>query len=207
MSLSTCKRRPRRRSGSDARVRRFAFALVVVALTGCPAIDPKQGLATTGSPDSFLDYNQFVCSVEPVLIRRCSYLACHGSVDHALRLYSPGKLRQDDPGTRNGRDGVLTDSEVELNFQSVSGLLFDATATQRAQADLRHLPLLVKPLKAGFGGAAHAGVGIFPAYPAQTLADDAEWQALVAWIGGAKQPSPVDAACAQVFLLMGLRSR
>ncbi len=181
--------------------------LVVVALAGCPALDPKQGLATTGSPDSFLDYDQFVCTVEPVLIRRCSYLACHGNADHALRLYSPGKLRQVDPGTRNGRDGLLTDSEVELNFQSVSGLLYGATTAQRAQPDLQHIPLLGKPLKASFGGAEHHGVGIFPAYPAQTLADDAEWQPLVAWVGGAKQPSPVDAACAQVFTLMGLQPR
>jgi hypothetical protein len=189
-------------------VSRYVFALVVaIALPGCPALDPKQGLGTTGSPDAFLDYNAFVCTVEPVLIRRCSYLACHGNADHALRLYSPGKLRQVDPGTRNGRDGVLSDSEVELNFQSVSGLLYGATAAQRAQPDLQHVPLLGKPLKASFGGAEHHGVGIFPAYPAQTLADDAEWQALVAWIGGAKQPSPVDTACAQVFTLMGLQPR
>jgi hypothetical protein len=186
-------------------VRRFAVVIVAfAALTGCPALDPKQGLATTGSPDAFLDYNQFVCAVEPVLIRRCSYLACHGDAGHALRLYSPGKLRQVDPGTRNGRDGSLTDSEVELNFQSVSGLLYGASAAQRAQPDLQRLPLLGKPLKARFGGAEHHGVGIFPAYPAQTLEDDAEWQALVAWIGGQKQPNPVDADCAQVFTLMGL---
>ena len=192
-------------------MRRLAFvtfAVVVVTVSGgCPALDPKQGLATTGSPDAFLDYNQFVCAVEPVLIRRCSYLACHGNADHALRLYSPGKLRQVDPGTRNGRDGTLTDSEVELNFESASGLLYGASAEQRAQPDLQHLPLLGKPLKARFGGAEHHGVGIFPAYPAQTLDDDAEWQALVAWIGGTKQPNPVDADCAQVFMHMGLNPR
>ena len=189
-------------------MRRFVvIALAVAGLAGCPALDPKQGLATTGSPDAFLDYNQFVCTVEPVLIRRCSYLACHGNADHALRLYSPGKLRQVDPGTRNGRDAVLTDSEVELNFQAVSGLLYGASATQRAQPDLQHIALLGKPLKARFGGAEHHGVGIFPAYPAATLADDAEWQALVAWVGGAKQPNPVDDDCAQLFMFMGLQPR
>jgi hypothetical protein len=176
-------------------------------LAGCPALDPKQGLATTGSPDAFLDYNQFVCTVEPVIIRRCSYLACHGNADHALRIYSAGKLRQSDDGTRNGRDGHLTDSEVELNFESVSGLLYAANADQRAQPDLQKIPLLGKPLKASFGGAEHHGVGIFPAYPAQTLEADAEWQALVAWVGGKKQPSPVDADCAQVFMFMGLNPR
>jgi hypothetical protein len=179
----------------------------VVLLAGCPALDPKQGLATTGSPDAVFDYNQFVCTVEPVIIKRCSYLACHGNADHALRIYSPGKLRQTDDGTRNGRDGLLTQSEVELNFESVSGLLFAASADQRAQPDLQKIPLLGKPLKASFGGAEHHGVGIFPAYPAQTLEADTEWQALVAWVGGKKQPSPVDADCAQVFMFMGFNPR
>ncbi len=184
------------------------FAVIVVAtVAGCPGLDHTQGLQTTGSPDAFLDYNQFVCTVEPVLIRRCSYLACHGNADHALRLYSPGKLRQTDDGTRDGRDARLTDSEVELNFESVSGLLYAATAAERMQPDLQHIPLLGKPLKASFGGAEHHGVGIFPVYPATTLTDDADWQALVAWIGGAKQSSPVDASCQTVFTMMGLTPR
>ena len=186
---------------------RLVIILVVATVAGCPSLDHTQGLQTTGSPDAFLDYNQFVCTVEPVLIRRCSYLACHGNADHALRLYSPGKLRQTDDGTREGRDARLTAAEVELNFESVSGLLYAASATERTQADVQHIPLLGKPLKASFGGAEHHGVGIFPVYPAQTLADDAEWQALVSWIGGAKQPNPVDSDCAQVFMFMGLAPR
>ena len=190
-----------------SRVTRTLAVIVVLTLAGCPALDPKQGLATTGSPDAFLDYNAFVCNVEPVLVRRCSYLACHGNADHALRLYSPGKLRQTDDGTRDGRDARLTAAEVELNFESVSGLLYAASAAERMQADVQHIPLLGKPLKASFGGAEHHGVGIFPVYPATTLADDADWQALIGWVGGHKQSSPVDADCQTVFTMMGLTPR
>jgi hypothetical protein len=188
-------------------VKRLLAITVVAVLAGCPGLDHTQGLQTTGSPDAFLDYNQFVCTVEPVLIRRCSYLACHGNAEHALRLYSPGKLRQTDDGTRDGRDARLTDSEVELNFESVSGLLYGASAAERMQPDLQRVPLLGKPLKARFGGAEHHGVGIFPVSPAATLVDDPDWQALVSWIGGQKQPSPVDAACQTVFTMMGLSPR
>jgi hypothetical protein len=184
-----------------------ALVLVfTVALCGCPSTNPSQGLATTVPPDQLLDYDQFVCTVEPVLIRRCSYLGCHGNADHALRIYSPGKLRLGDPTTRAARDAMLTAEEVERNFESASGVVYSNSAAERQQPSERVL-LLEKPLSARAGGAEHHGVGIFPVYPAQDLDHDPEWKALVAWVGGGKQPSPVDADCAQTFMIMGLEPR
>lgn len=184
--------------------------LVIGALTfaaaGCPAPDPKSGLQSA-PVDSALDYNQFVCAAQPVLIKRCSYLACHGNATHALRLYSPAKLRQMDDGVRDDRDTKLTADEVEANFEAAAGILADTTAQQRQQPDLQQVLLLGKPLQAAFGGAEHHGVGIFPAWPAKTLQDDPDWQALAGWVAGAKQPSPVDANCQKLFTFMGLTPR
>lgn len=185
---------------------RALTVVFLVGLAGCPSPNPSQGLATTVPPDQLLDYNEFVCHVEPVLVRRCSYLGCHGNADHALRVYSPGKLRLGDPTTRAARDAMLTADEVERNFESASGIVYTNTVEER-QAPSERVLLLEKPLSARFGGAEHHGVGIFPAYPAQDLDHDAEWKALVAWVGGKKQPSPVDADCAQTFMIMGLQPR
>ena len=184
-------------------------ALIVVlaaGLAGCPSTNPSEGLATTAPPDQVLDYNQFVCTVEPVLIRHCSYLACHGNADHALRIYSPGKLRLGNPTTRDARDAMLTAQEVERNFESASGIVYTNSVAER-QAPSDRVLLLEKPLSARAGGAEHHGVGIFPVYPAPDVDHDPEWKALVAWVGGAKQPSPVDADCAQTFMIMGLQPR
>jgi hypothetical protein len=199
------------------RAARPAILLAALLLGACPAPDPNKGLGTTPPPDQLLDYNQFVCAVQPVLIRRCSFLACHGNPDHALRIYSPGKLRIDDSGKRNDRDAVLNKDEVELNFQSASGLVLSASADARAAPDLQQVLLLGKPVARRAGGAEHHGVGVFPVYPAHDLSDDPEFLALANWVGGAKQPTAVDPAtqqvkvtdpaCAQMFMILGLSPR
>jgi hypothetical protein len=178
--------------------------LFLTLLCGCPTPDPAKGIQST--PDS-LDYNYFVCNVQPVLARRCSYLACHGNPQHALRVYSPGKLRLGDDGTRNGRDGLLIADEVNLNFQSAAGLVLTATSQQRALPDLQKVLLLGKPLARREGGAEHHGVAIFPVYPAKTVSDDAEFLGLVSWVQGAQQPKPLDSACQAVFDNLGIQPR
>jgi hypothetical protein len=181
--------------------------LALALLCACPSPDPKQGIDPANQPDALLDYNDFVCNVQPVLIRRCSYLGCHGNPQHAMRLYSPGKLRAADDGTRNGRDGMLSGIEVELNFQSASGLVLTATPAERAAPNLQKVLLLGKPLARRAGGAEHHGVGIFPVFPAKTIGEDLEFAALVAWVQGAKLTQPLDSACQSVFQTMGLTPR
>jgi hypothetical protein len=143
----------------------------------------------------------------PTLIRRCSYLGCHGQDQHALRIYSAGKLRLTDDGTRNTRDAMLTPDEVQRNFDSAAALVLDAKPDARQAGDIQHVLLLQKPLRARFGGGEHHGVGIFPVYPAQSLDDDAEWKALVAWVGGTKQPTPLSGDCANTFMTLQLTPR
>ena len=176
-------------------------------LFGCHSYDDKKGLPTQVPPDQFLDYNEFVCGVQPVLIRRCSYQACHGNADHALRIYSAGKLRATPPTTRNQRDSSLTSDEVAGNFDSASGMVYAATAEERAKGIIVNIPLLQKPLAARFGGAEHHGVAIFPQYPAAAPEVDDDWNRMVRWVAGTKQPSPPTAACSQLFATMGLSPR
>jgi hypothetical protein len=184
-----------------------ALLWLVPLACGCPALNPNGGLATQSQPDQFLDYNQFVCTVEPVLIRRCSYLACHGNPDHALRIYSPGKLRLGDIATRAERDVQLSADEVELNFQSASGVVYASSDTARQTPILTQVPLLAKPTAARAGGSEHHGIGVFPVYPLPTLDQDPEWQALAAWVAGATQPQPLSSDCSMVFMNMGLQPR
>ena len=177
-----------------------------LAATGCPSPDPTQGIVTTPL-DQQLDYNQFVCSAMPVLVRRCSYLACHGNPNHAFRVYSPGKLRMTSDGTRATRDQGLTQAEVDYNFESAVGMVVAASPAQRNPPDITRIPLLGKPLARRAGGAEHHGVAVFPVYPAQRPEDDQEWQLLVAWVAGAAQPNPVDATCMDVFTNIGIMPR
>lgn len=190
------------------RPERASLTLLLILVAGCPANDPAHGVQTLVPPDQFLDYNEFVCSVQPVLIRRCSYLACHGNPDHALRIYSVGKLRLGDTSTRNLRDSPLTADEVELNFQSASGTVYAATAADcQGTGDPTAVPLLQKPLAARFGGSEHHGIAIFPQFPATTLAADPDWSLLTGWVGGAKQPMPPVQSCQDFFTSLGLPPR
>jgi hypothetical protein len=179
-----------------------AFVLAVATLAGCPAPDNASGLVTTGPPTSLLDYNEYVCEVQPVLVRHCSFLACHGNADHALRVYSPGKLRLVATADRASRDAILSATEVMRNFESATGTAYDATAADRASPN-DHVPLLLKPTRASFGGSEHHGVGIFPVYPAADLAHDPEYQLLAAWVGG-KKATGTEPACAEMFMQLGL---
>jgi len=176
---------------------RFERGLVLSLLlaAGCPSLKSSEGLQTTPAEQLF-DHDTFVCDAMPTLIRHCSYLGCHGNPNHAFRVYSPGKLRLGDVATRNQRDAVLTPEEADANFASATGVLLQGHPTAGAPVDINTAQLLLKPLKAKFGGGEHHGVGIFPFPPAQTLDDDAEWQALVKWVAGEKLESPPSADCA-----------
>ena len=183
---------------------RVLIVVFAIAVAGCPAPDNAHGLVTTAAPSQLLDYNEFVCEVQPVLVRRCSFLACHGNADHGLRIYSPGKLRLDDSlATRAARDGKLSVDEVERNFESATGTVYAAQPSERQTPD-DHVPILVKPTRASFGGAEHHGVGVFPVYPAQDLAHDAEYTALAAWVAG-KKATGAEPACADMFTKLGLK--
>jgi hypothetical protein len=183
---------------------RLFLVATAVALAGCPAPDNSHGLVTTAPPAQLLDYNEFVCEVQPVLIRHCSFLGCHGNAEHALRVYSAGKLRLDEgAGTREIRDAKLSEVEVMRNFESATGTVYFAQPSDR-QSPNDKVPILSKPARASVGGAEHHGVGIFPVYPAQDLSHDPEWIALSSWVAG-KKATGSEPACADMFMKLGLK--
>ena len=185
---------------------RLVVVLLVAAAAGCPAPDATSGLVTS-SFDQRLDFNAFVCEVQPVLIRRCSFTACHGAADHALRVYSLGKLRLGDPATRKARSNtLLTSDEVQRNFESAAGMMTRTVARAPSDPLASDVPLLHRPLAAAFGGAEHQGVAMFPAWPATTLEADDEWQALVRW-SEARVGAPPSQPCLDFFDAQGLVPR
>jgi len=172
--------------------------LTLLLATGCPALKSSEGLQTTPAAQLF-DHDTFVCDAMPTLIRHCSYLGCHGEENHAFRVYSVGKLRLGDVATRSDRDAPLTPDEIEANFASATGVLLSDHAVPGQSVNIQTASLLLKPLKAQFGGAEHHGIGVFPFPPATTLDGDPEWQALVKWVAGQNLESPRSADCAALM--------
>lgn len=130
--------------------------------------------AEQADPDGIvpLDEAVFRCSVEPILIRDCSYLACHGT-ERPLRVYSVGKYRAPDvdDSTLMTRTQPLTEGEEHANFLSAAGFGYPDV---RPRSNL----LLRKALPPAAGGYAHTGGAIF-AEP-----DDSRARAVRAWLEG-----------------------
>jgi hypothetical protein len=141
--------------------------ILIGALAACADVTNAPGI----DPSTKLDESVFRCNVQPILARQCSYLACHGQAGTALRVYTPGKLRQTTPQSLDDLIAPLTDAEQHANFQSASG--FAATA---ATPDDNYL--LKKPLPASAGGYEHAGGAIYSG------TSDAQYQAIRAWLAG-----------------------
>lgn len=137
------------------------LALVV----GCTGI--SNGPAA--DPAASLDEAVFRCNVEPILVRQCSYTACHGIAGAALRVYSPGKLRAVQPVDIDNAIAPLTDGEQHANFESAAGFSF-------MLSDPLDNFLLRKPLPPGDGGYEHLG-GVI--YKSNT---DPQYLAIKAWI-------------------------
>lgn len=123
------------------------------------------------SPAASLDENVFRCNVEPILVKQCSYLACHGLAHTALRVYSPSKLRAMPPRSLDESELPLTDAEHHANFESAAGFAF-----MIGNPDDNFL--LRKPLPARDGGYEHEGGAIW------TDAHDVQYVAIRDWLTG-----------------------
>ncbi|MBL0220185.1 MAG: hypothetical protein IPQ07_40735 [Myxococcales bacterium] len=154
------------RSRGSRRAASYACALLA-CFAACAEVDNP----AVAPPNMGLDEKVFRCSVEPVLVRQCSYSACHGIAGSALRIYSPGKLRAATPANLDAAIVALTEAEHHANFLSASGFRFGA-------ADPLDNLLVRKTLPATDGGYAHEGGAIFSG------TGDAQWIAIEAWIAG-----------------------
>jgi hypothetical protein len=148
----------------------FGGARIVLALALIPGCSNVQNGPAT-DPSSALNENVFRCNVEPILVRQCSYTACHGIDGAALRVYSPGKLRAMTAPNIDTAIAVLTDAEQHANFQSASGFNFGITNVDDNW-------LLRKPLPAALGGYEHKGGAIW------RDTNDGQYLAIRAWVAG-----------------------
>lgn len=141
---------------------------VAIAGTGCTTVDNEPVPSPTGS----LSEPYFKCAVEPVLIKQCSYNACHGNKDSALRVYSIGKLRAKTPQNLDDFNNPLTDEEHHGNYTNAAGFALGVT-------DPTQNWLLLKPLPPSLGGYEHKGGAIYNGTA------DAQFGAIYAWLKGA----------------------
>ncbi len=137
------------------------------AIAGCTEI--SGGPAPGAIP--VLDEVKFRCRVEPVLVRDCSYLACHGNSGFPLRIYSVGKLRAGDSSTLASRTAPITDAEHHANFLSAAAFAFGDVAPDDSL-------LLRKPMPSEAGGYEHKGGATF------TGPDDPRAVEIRRWLAG-----------------------
>jgi len=115
-------------------------ALVLSTLSGCGGDTPELALAQP-------DFASFEANVYPVLLRDCSFIACHGSTERFFQVFGPGRARLDpltmpiDPPTA---------SEVLHSYNRALSMI-DARAPGESL-------LLRKPLSLAAGGTGHEGV-------------------------------------------------
>jgi hypothetical protein len=146
----------------------FSRGLLVVVCAACTTVTNEPA----GDPTTGLSETVFKCKAEPVLVTQCSYLACHGNANSALRVYSVGKLRETTPTDSTALTAPLTDSEQHANYLSAAGF----SAYNLLPADNW---LVRKPLPSVDGGYEHKGGAIFSG-PA-----DPQYAAITQWLTGA----------------------
>jgi hypothetical protein len=153
-----------------------AVALAIALLVACSDVEN----APAADPTKSLDETVFRCSVEPILVRQCSYNACHGIAltdGAALRVYSPGKLRAMQSPNIDTAIAVLTEMEHHANFQSAAGFSFGTTNVDDNW-------LLRKPLPSPAGGYEHKGGAIW------RDTNDAQYSAIRSWLSGTGKCTP-----------------
>jgi len=129
----------------------MTWGVRIALLAGACSVVQNEPVA---DPAAALSEPVFRCNVEPILVKQCSYSACHGIAGAALRVYSPGKLRATQPADIDAAIAPLTEAEHHSNFESAAGFAFGVTAVDNNF-------LLRKPLPARDGGYEHAGGAIW----------------------------------------------
>ena len=148
------------------------FRLVTALACAAPAVACTV-VENAPAPDAIAQLSEpvFRCSVEPILARDCSYVACHGNAGFALRVYTPGKLRAQPPANLDDAIAPLTDAEHHANFQSAAAFTYGGVTPDDNF-------LLRKTIPSADGGYEHRGGVIF------TGADDPRAMAIRAWLAG-----------------------
>lgn len=132
-------------------------------------------LAACGSEQTPLaiavpDRARFEQEVYPVLLRDCSFEACHGSSERFFQVYGPGRTRL--PPIADPLEPV---SPAELGFS------YDRARSMIDVAKPERSLLLRKPLAASAGGSGHEGADSLGRNVYQTKLDPG-YVAIAAWV-------------------------
>lgn len=144
--------------------------LVLVLFAACV----QSGLDEPFSPAE-LDHELFRCEVEPVLVARCAFFACHGSNRRPLRLFAVQKLRLSTPW--KDQETPLTEDEHAANYDRARGFA-GGPGAEPAQ-------LSEKPLDVEAGGLFHRGKTLYGGEDVFSSRDDPGYRIVSDWIGGA----------------------
>jgi len=150
----------------------LVFASSVLALCACNAQTNWSG--AVGSAD----YTVFERDVYPVLMRDCAYANCHGAEQRFFQVWGPGRTRLDS----DDKVTSIQQQEKIRSFQRAISMLYTDGSRPLAES-----PLLVKPLEASSGGAAHGGVDRYGRNVYRS-AQDPGYQVLVRWATYAALP-------------------
>jgi hypothetical protein len=125
-----------------------------------------------------LDQPYFRCKVQPVLVAKCSFLACHGDPGRPYRLFARQQLRK---GVAPKDRGIaLTEAETQANYDAT--LAFALRGLGEREDPL----LLSKPLDEDTGGLFHRGREMYRGPDVFSSRDDADYKTLASWMDGAK---------------------
>ena len=138
-----------------------------------------------------VDRGRFEREVYPVLLRDCSFPACHGDSDRFFRVFGPGRTRLD---PRTPIYEAASDEEIDAAFDRSRSMLVGASEPADAW-------LVRKPLETSVGGAPHMGRDSL-GRDVYATRDDPGWRAIAAWAGvmleaptpDAGAPLPMDAS-------------
>lgn len=148
--------------------RAVLLALFASLLLACQADEPV--------PLSPLDRTYYESCVEPIVVKRCGMLACHGNADRFYRVFSRNRFRIDkDPAKR---DAVITEEERTFNYEAAIAMV--------DPQDLDKSLLLMKPLDGDRGGYIHDGATEFNQGDVFVDEEDPEFQILSKFARGQK---------------------
>lgn len=168
------------RGRAGAPTRCLLLALTAMLDVGC------QGDTWQAKPP-IADMTTFRDEAYPVLLRDCSFNACHGSAQRFFQIFGPNRARIN-PLTHH--DEPAEPLEVQVTYErTLSMLVTDGPVTNSL--------LLRKPLEERAGGMSHGGVDDFNRNVYQSV-NDPGYVALLKWaqaaMPGAVAPVPLPAA-------------
>jgi len=146
-------------------------------LTGCQVESP----ILEGTD---LDFDHFVCSIQPILERECSMPACHGNNQRPFKVLASGRMRIGDE--YEASKSLLTGADVsagkhpKLTYGELAYNYYQARAFALVTQGFPQSQLVTRPLAVRAGGMAHA-----PRADVFFDLDDPSIERIEAWISGA----------------------